>query len=55
MEGKTDIAKGRLEEAAGALADNDKLRHKGKTDQSIGRVKNAIAHVTEKVKTKLNK
>jgi uncharacterized protein YjbJ (UPF0337 family) len=39
MSGKTDVVKGRLKEAAGALTGNDKLRAEGKTDQAIGEVK----------------
>jgi uncharacterized protein YjbJ (UPF0337 family) len=39
MSGKTDMVKGRLKEAAGALTGNDKLRAEGKTDQAIGKVK----------------
>jgi uncharacterized protein YjbJ (UPF0337 family) len=39
MNGKTDVVKGRLKEAAGALTGNDKIRAAGKTDQAIGKVK----------------
>jgi len=39
MSGKTDVVKGRLKEAAGALTGNDELRAEGKTDQAIGKVK----------------
>ena len=49
MSGKTDIVKGRIEEAAGALTGNDKLRNKGKTDQAVGRVKQAAKKVVDKV------
>ena len=42
MGGKTDLVKGRVEEATGVLVGNDKLRHKGQTDQVIGRVKQAV-------------
>ncbi|HBA84168.1 MAG TPA: hypothetical protein DCZ95_08765 [Verrucomicrobia bacterium] len=49
MGGKTDIAKGRIKEAAGALVNNDKLRRNGKTDQAVGRVKQAAEKVTDKV------
>ena len=34
MSGKMDQVKGRVKEAAGALADNDKLRREGKVDQA---------------------
>ena len=49
MGGKTDIAKGRIEEAAGVLTGNDKLRNKGKTDQTVGQVKQAAEKVVDKV------
>ena len=34
MGGKTDVAKGRIKEAAGVLSGNDKLRAEGKADQT---------------------
>ena len=37
MSGKTDELKGRVEEAVGALTDNDNLRDKGKADQAVGK------------------
>ncbi|MCX7044075.1 MAG: CsbD family protein [Candidatus Sumerlaeota bacterium] len=49
MGGKTDIVKGRIEEAAGALTGNDKLRNKGKTDQAIGQVNQAVEKAVAKV------
>jgi uncharacterized protein YjbJ (UPF0337 family) len=39
--GKTDIIKGRIKEAAGALTGNDALRTEGQTDQTVGEVKQA--------------
>jgi uncharacterized protein YjbJ (UPF0337 family) len=48
MGGKTDIVKGRIEEAAGALTGNDHLRNKGKKDQVVGRVKQAVKKVVDK-------
>lgn len=53
MGGKTDIAKGRIKEAAGALVGNDKLRNKGKTDQTVGRVKHAAEKAVDKVAKKM--
>jgi uncharacterized protein YjbJ (UPF0337 family) len=49
MSGKTDIIKGRIKEAAGALTGNDKLRNEGKADQVVGKVKEAVNDVVEKV------
>jgi uncharacterized protein YjbJ (UPF0337 family) len=49
MSGKTDIAKGRIKEAAGVLTGNDRLRSQGKTDQAVGQVKKAAAKVADKV------
>ncbi len=42
MGGKTDVVKGRIKEAAGALTGNDKLRDEGKTDQVVGKAKQAV-------------
>ena len=38
MKGSVKVVKGRIEEAVGALTDNDKLRSKGKSDQDVGHV-----------------
>ncbi|HBA84176.1 MAG TPA: CsbD family protein [Verrucomicrobia bacterium] len=53
MNGKTDIAKGRIKEAAGVLTGNDKLRNKGQTDQAVGQVKQTTAKVIDKVAKKM--
>lgn len=50
MGGKTDIAKGRIKEAAGVLTGNDKLRAEGKTDQAVGKVKEVAGKVKKAVK-----
>ncbi len=42
MNGKSDIVKGRIKEAVGALTNNNDLRNEGKTDQAIGKVKNVV-------------
>ncbi len=53
MDGKIDIVKGRVKEAAGALTGNDALREEGRTDQAIGEVKEAVEKVRDTVeKTK---
>jgi uncharacterized protein YjbJ (UPF0337 family) len=49
MSGKTDVVKGRIKEAAGALTGNDKLRAEGKADQAIGKVKQVAEKVVEEV------
>jgi uncharacterized protein YjbJ (UPF0337 family) len=48
--GTTDKAKGRAKEAVGALTDDDKLRRKGKTDQTIGKMKDTAEKVFDKAK-----
>jgi uncharacterized protein YjbJ (UPF0337 family) len=53
MGGKTDVAKGRIKEAAGALTGNDRLRAEGKADQAVGKVKQAATKVVDKVKRSL--
>ena len=50
MGGKTDIVKGRIKEAAGALSGNDKLREEGKSDQTVGKVKQAVQNVADEAK-----
>ena len=41
MRGTTNVVKGRIEEAAGALSGNDKLRAKGRSDQILGHAEQA--------------
>ena len=50
MSGKTDVVKGRLKEAAGALTGNYDLREEGKTDQAVGKVKQVAEKAVNKVK-----
>lgn len=50
MSGKADEIKGRVKEAAGAIADNDKLRREGKVDQAAGKVKQAAEKAVDAVK-----
>jgi uncharacterized protein YjbJ (UPF0337 family) len=55
MSGKTDVVKGRIKEAAGALTGNDKLRAEGKTDQAIGKVKQVAEKVGDEVEQAVKK
>jgi uncharacterized protein YjbJ (UPF0337 family) len=55
MKGSAKVAKGRVEEAAGALINNDKLRARGQTDQAIGRVKQAAEVGVRKAKDNAQK
>lgn len=48
--GKTDELKGRVKEAAGALTGDAKLKREGKTDQFVGKVKQKLEKVIDKVK-----
>ena len=50
MAGKTDVAKGRIKEAAGVVTGNDRLRAEGKTDQAVGKTKQAVQEVKKAVK-----
>ncbi len=54
MSGKSDIVKGRIKEAAGALTGNDALRDEGKTDQAIGEAKQAVEEIANNVKKKID-
>ena len=55
MGGKTDVVKGRIKEAAGALTGNDKLRDEGKTDQVVGKTKQAVQDAADTVKKAVKK
>ena len=55
MSGKTDVAKGRIKEAAGVLTGNDKLRAEGKADQAVGEVKQVAGKAVDKVKQAVKK
>jgi len=39
MKGSTEVVKGRIQEAAGVLTGNDKLRAQGRAHQAVGHVK----------------
>lgn len=54
-DGTIDKTKGRLKEAAGALADDDELRNEGKLDQAVGKVKDAAGAVKDKVDQAIDK
>ena len=55
MGGRTDVVKGRIKEAAGALTGNDKLRDEGKTDQVVGKTKQAVRKAADAVKKAVRK
>ncbi len=55
MGGRTDVVKGRIKEAAGALTGNDKLRDEGRADQAVGKTKQAAEKVVDKVKEAIDK
>ncbi|HSP99373.1 MAG TPA: CsbD family protein [Candidatus Dormibacteraeota bacterium] len=48
--GKSDELKGRVKEAAGALTGDAKLKREGKTDQAVGKLKQTVEKVIDKVK-----
>ena len=55
MGGETDVVKGRIKEAAGALTGNDKLRAEGKTDQVVGKAEQAVQNTADTVKKAVKK
>ena len=55
MGGRTDVVKGRIKEAAGALTGNDKLRVEGKTDQAVGKAEQAVQKTADTVKEAVKK
>jgi uncharacterized protein YjbJ (UPF0337 family) len=48
--GKSDVLKGRVKEAAGALTGDRKLKREGKADQAVGKVKQKVEKVVDKVR-----
>lgn len=52
MSGDVDDAKGRIKEAAGSLTDDDDLKREGKVDRGVGKVKDAVDSVADKIKGK---
>ena len=48
--GTSDKIKGRVEEAVGVLTDDQRLKDKGKLDQSTGKVKKAVERAIDKAK-----
>jgi len=50
MSGKSDELKGRVEEAAGVLTGDNKLRRQGKLDETTGKVKQVVEKVIDKTK-----
>ena len=53
MAGKTDKAKGRVKEAAGALTGDRALKREGKLDQLVGSVKSAVGTAVDTVRDAL--
>ncbi len=53
MAGTLDKAKGRVKEAAGALADDPALKREGKIDQAAGKVKDGIENAIDGAKKAL--
>jgi len=53
--GTADKVKGRVEKAAGDLADDPKLRRRGKIDEAAGKAKDAIERGIDHAKDKVNK
>jgi uncharacterized protein YjbJ (UPF0337 family) len=55
MSGTTDKVKGRVEEAAGVLTNDRKLKNRGKMDQAAGNVKDAIGKTIDKAVAAVNR
>jgi uncharacterized protein YjbJ (UPF0337 family) len=55
MAGTTQEIKGRLEEAAGALAGSTKLRQRGKADQAAGKNKRAASPTKKRSRNALGR
>jgi uncharacterized protein YjbJ (UPF0337 family) len=48
--GKSDELKGRVKEAAGILTGDKKLKREAKADQAVGKIKQKVEKVVDKVK-----
>ncbi len=48
--GRTDEVKGRVKEAAGVLTGDEELKQEGRADQAVGKVKQKIDEIIDKVK-----
>jgi uncharacterized protein YjbJ (UPF0337 family) len=53
MTGKTDKAKGRVKEAAGAISGSGRLKREGRLDQVVGSVKEAVGNAVDNVREAL--
>jgi len=54
MKGIAQVAKGRIEEAAGALSGSNRLRARGQSDQAVGRVRQAAEKSVRQAKASAN-
>jgi uncharacterized protein YjbJ (UPF0337 family) len=52
--GKSDELKGRVKESAGALTGDKKLKREGKADQVVGKIKQKVEKVIDKVRDALS-
>ncbi|HWR10995.1 MAG TPA: CsbD family protein [Rectinemataceae bacterium] len=50
LNGKLDIAKGRIKEAAGVLVGDEALRVEGKADQVAGKAKEFVETTAQKIR-----
>ena len=55
MNGKAEVAKGRIKEAAGALINNDNLRKAGQKDQATGKAKEVLQEAVNDIKSAARK
>jgi uncharacterized protein YjbJ (UPF0337 family) len=51
--GSADKVKGRMEKAAGELLDDDRLRDRGRVDETSGKVKDTVEKGVNKVRDTL--
>jgi uncharacterized protein YjbJ (UPF0337 family) len=55
MGSKSDKIKGRIKEAVGVLADDDRLRREGQRDQAVGEVTETVEKAAQHVKEKVER
>ena len=52
--GESDELKGRVREAAGALTGDTELKQEGRIDQAVGKVKQQVGKVIDKIREALS-
>jgi len=55
IDDKMDQAKGRAQQAAGDITDNEDLKREGQKDETKGKIKGAVDNAADKISNAVNK